>query len=170
MRTSAAGRLTRIAGFACWAIVSAACGESAAERSAAAKAQQRAELARDPELADPLGQLLLERANERAPGWVKLDHVLRGSLAERGRQAFLAVLPFGRCYRFLAGSGAGVIDLDLALFDANGVEISRDVTEDATPELGISASICPGEASQYRIEARKRRGHGDFAIGVFRNE
>jgi hypothetical protein len=156
----------------CWtiALTLSGCGESAADRSAAAKAQQAAELARDPDFADPLGQLLLQRANERASGWVKHDRVLRGTLTERGRQSFLSVLPFGRCYRFLAVSGAGAIDLDLALFDGNGVEVSRDVTEDSTPDLGIAASICPGEASQYRVEARMRRGHGDFALGVFRND
>jgi hypothetical protein len=158
--------------LACWTIAISlpGCGESAADRAAAAKAQQSAELARDPELADPLGQALLKRANERAAGWIKHDHVLRGSLAERGRQAFLSVLPFGRCYRFLAVSGSGAIDLDLALFDGNGVEVARDVTEDPTPELGVETSFCPAEAMQCRIEARMRRGQGDFALGVFRSE
>jgi hypothetical protein len=172
MRTRCGASSAGVAMLACWtiAVSLSGCGESAADRAAAAKAQRSAELARDPELADALGQALLKRANERASGWVKHDHVLRGSLAERGRQAFLSVLPIGRCYRFLAVSGAGVIDLDLALFDGNGVEVARDVTEDPTPELGVEASFCPTEAMQYRIEARLRRGQGEFALGVFRSE
>jgi hypothetical protein len=170
MRTRCAASPAAVAVLACWTVAFAGCGESAAERTAAANARRSAELARDPELADALGQALFERVTERAPGWIKHEHVQRGTLAERGRQAFLSVLPFGHCYRFIAVSGAGVIDLDLALFDANGVETARDVTEDSSPELGVTASICPGEPSQYRVEARMRRGHGDFALGVFHSE
>lgn len=170
MRTRCAASPAGVAVLACWTIAFAGCGENAAARTAAANAQRSAELARDPELADALGQALFARTNERASGWLKHEHVQRGTLADRGKQAFLSVLPFGHCYRFLAVSGAGVSDLDLALFDANGVEIARDVTEDGSPELGVTASICPAEPSQYRVEVRMRRGHGDFALGVFRSE
>lgn len=165
MRTKRAADVATLA-LACFAI---ACGENAVERAKVAERERTAALARDPELTDPLGHTLFSRVEERAPGWVKHEHLWRGTLAERGRQAFLVVLPFGHCYRFLAAGGGGVSDLDLALFDANNVEISRDVTEDPTPDLGIAASICPGEPSAYRIEARVRRGHGDFVLGVFRN-
>jgi hypothetical protein len=152
------------------AIACAACSDSAAERAAAAKADRMAELTRDPELTGPLGQALVDRVRERSAGWVKQNHVMRGTLPERGRQAFLSVLPYGHCYRFLAVSSSGVSDLDLALFDANNVEIARDITEDPTPELGIHASICPGEASQYRVEVRMRRGHGDFLLATLHSD
>jgi hypothetical protein len=147
----------------------AACGENAAARSAAAQQEREAALARDPEMADALGSALLEQVGTHAPGWVKHESLLRGTLNERARQGFLVVLPYGHCYRFLASGGAGVTDLDLALFDSNGVEIARDTSEDPAPNVGVAASICPGDASAVRVEARMRRGHGDFALGVFRS-
>ena len=145
----------------------AACGENAAARSAQAQHEREAALARDPELQDPLGAALLEQVAKHAPGWVKHENLHRGTLNERARQGFLVVLPYGHCYRFIASGGAGVSDLDLALFDGNGVEIARDTSEDPTPNLGVAASICPSDASAVRVEARMRRGHGDFALGVF---
>lgn len=151
-------------------IASAACSDNAAERATAVKADRMAQLSRDSELTDPLGQALVDRVRERSPGWIKHEHVMRGTLAERGRQAFLSVLPYGHCYRYIAVSGSSVSDLDLALMDANNVEIARDITEDATPDLGVSASICPGEASQYRLEVRARRGHGDFLVAVLHSD
>jgi hypothetical protein len=147
----------------------AACGENAAARSAAAQHEREAALARDPELADALGSALLEQVGRHALGWVKHERLLRGTLNERARQAFLVVLPYGHCYRFIASGGAGVSDLDLALFDGNGVEIARDTSEDPAPNLGVAASICPDDASAVRVEARMRRGHGDFVLGVFRS-
>jgi hypothetical protein len=157
--------------WALWSVAScAACGESAADQRAAAELRARqAALAADPELSDALGQALLARVETEAPGWIKQDKLHRGTLAERARQDFLSVLTDGHCYRFIAVAGPEVQDLDLALFDANNVEVQRDVTEDPTPQLGNSASICPIEPMAFRIEARMRRGHGPFAIGAFRS-
>jgi hypothetical protein len=126
----------------------------------------------DPDLADPLGQAIVELAKSEAPGWVKEGSLLRGSLEERGRQAFLLVLKYGHCYRLLGVSGVSGVsgdearDLDLLLFDANGVETQRDVTRSTTPVLGASASICPAEPVAMRVEARMRAGHGPFAIAL----
>jgi hypothetical protein len=98
---------------------------------------------------------------------VKQDKLFRGTLAERARQSYLAVLPYGYCYRFIGTGGPGVGDLDLALHDANGVEVQRDVTDDPTPIIGAAASVCPLEASSFRLEVRMRRGAGDFVVGLF---
>jgi hypothetical protein len=121
---------------------------------------------RDPDLEDPLGQAIVELARAEAPGWVKEGSLLRGSLEERGRQAFLLVLKYGHCYRLLGVSGDEARDLDLLLFDANGVETQRDVTQSTTPVLGASASICPAEPIAMRVEARMRAGRGPFAIAL----
>jgi hypothetical protein len=120
----------------------------------------------DPELVDPLGQAVVELAQTEAPGWVKQGTLFRGSLAERARQSFLVVLTYGHCYRFLGVGGGEVRDMDLLLFDANGVEVQRDVTQSATPVLGASASICPADPSAMRIETRMRVGSGPFAIAL----
>ena len=150
------------------AIACGACGESSAEREAAAVRERVSALAKDPELADPLGRALFDQVEQHAPGWVKYERLYRGTLAERGRKAYLAVLPYGHCYRVLGAGAGGVSDLDLTMFDSNNVEIARDVTADAAPALGVGASICPADASAYRIEVRMRRGHGDYAFGIFR--
>lgn len=150
------------------AIACGACGESSAEREAAAVRERVTALAKDPELADPLGRAIFDQAEQHAPGWVKHERLYRGTLAERGRQSYLAVLPSGHCYRVLGAGGPSVRDLDLAMFDSNNVEIARDVTADRAPALGVGASICPADASSYRIEVRMRRGDGDFAFGIFR--
>ena len=150
------------------ALACGACGESSDERQAAAARERTAALANDPELADPLGRALVSQVEEHAPGWVKHERLFRGTLVERGRQSFLAVLPYGHCYRVFGAGSSGVADLDLAMFDSNGVEIARDVTADTAPGLGLGASICPTDAGQYRLEVRARRGHGDYAVGIFR--
>lgn len=156
-----------------WALCSVAscagCGESAADQRAAELRARHAALTADPELADALGQALLAQIEAHAPGWIKQDKLHRGTLAERARQDFLAVLTDGHCYRFIAVAGADVLDLDLALFDANNVEVQRDVTEDPTPRLGSEASICPIEPMAYRLEARMRRGQGPFAIATLKS-
>lgn len=156
--------------LALWSVASCAgCGESAADQRAAELRARQAALAADPELADALGQALLAQFEAHAQGWIKQDKLHRGTLAERAHQDFLAVLTDGHCYRFIAVAGPEVLDLDLALFDANNVEVQRDVTEDPTPRLGSSASICPIEPMAFRLEVRMRRGHGPFAIGTLRS-
>lgn len=148
-------------------VATAACGENQAERRASATAQRVAALQADPELGDPLGRELFSLVQEQAPGWVKQDKLFRGTLAERARQSYLAILPYGPCYRFIGVGGPGVSDLDLALHDANGVEVQRDVTDDPNPVIGTTASVCPLEASSFRLEVGMRRGAGDFVVGVF---
>jgi hypothetical protein len=145
-----------------------ACGaDKDAAKQTKALAALEASANSDPEFADPLGRQLVDLVRDEALGWVKDGPLLRGKLDERAKQSFLVVLKYGRCYRFLGVGGPGVVDLDLMLYDAQGSEVLRDVTQSPTPVLGTSASLCPGEASALRVEARMRHGRGDFAIGVF---
>jgi hypothetical protein len=169
LQLGAASRISVVT--AVWlSLVSAACKSDAqAEQQKQSLAAWALATSQDPDLADPLGQAIVVSAKSDAPGWHKVDHLFRGSLEERGKQAFLVVLPYGHCYRFLAVGGEQVRDLDLVLFDANGAETLRDVTQSATPALGVSSGICPEEPSAMRVEARMRHGHGSFAIGLFRD-
>jgi hypothetical protein len=147
-----------------------ACNDDRARKEAEAQAEQVAKAANaDPELQDPLGQSVRDAAREHAAGFIKMEHLWRGELATRERRAFLAVLPYGHCYRFVAAGGTGVEDLDLALFDPNGVEVQRDVTQESSAVIGEQASLCPVEPGAYRIEARMRSGAGPFAIGLYRD-
>jgi hypothetical protein len=146
------------------------CKEDRMREEAARMAAERAAVtAADRDLQDPLGHSVAQAALSAADGFVKVDKLWRGELAPKERRAFLAVLPYGHCYRFVAAGGPGVTDLDLALIDPNGVELQRDVTQDSTPALGRDASICPVEPGAYRVEARMRGGEGTFAIGLYRD-
>ena len=168
----ARSRLSGAPAFAVFALVgsavlSAACGpDKEAQKLAQDQAAFEQAAAQDPEFSDPLGRAIADAARVEARGWVKEGKFMRGTLEERGRQAFLVVLRYGHCYRFI-GTAQDANDMDLLLFDANGVETQRDVTQSATPILGASASICPTEPSAVRIEARMRAGRGAFAIALF---
>ncbi len=85
------------------------------------------------------------------------------TLFERG--AARADLPVeeGRCYVSVARGGAGVDDLDLFLFDADGVEVARDLSR------GAEASIehCAHETATYVVEVRAYRGSGAVGLASF---
>jgi hypothetical protein len=169
LRRVRARRLTRALSWL-WLALGSACG---ADKQAVKQAQDEAAFAaaakQDPELGDALGQAIVDLAQRSAPGWVKEGKLLRGSLEERARQGFLVVLTYGHCYRFLAVTDNESNDLDLLLYDANGVERQRDVSQAPTAALGVDASLCPGEPSAMRVEARMRHGRGPFAIALLRN-
>ncbi len=159
---------TRVIGWlACVSLAIAACDD--ARPAAEQKPTVAAALPPDPDLADPLGQAVADAAHHGAPDWQKQDKLWRGQLGVRERQGFLAVLVYGHCYRFIGVGGPGVGDLELALFDPRGVEMQRDVTQDATAVLGVDSGICPSEPGAYRIELRMREGSGSFALGLFRD-
>ncbi|HEY2734513.1 MAG TPA: hypothetical protein VGI70_11045 [Polyangiales bacterium] len=149
--------------------IAACSGDEQAEKQARDDAAFRTAAARDKELSDPLGQAIVELAQRESAGWVKEGSLFRGTLEERGRQDFLVVLKYGHCYRFVGASEDENGDLDLLLFDANGVEKQRDVTRGPDAVLGTSAAICPADASAVRLEARMRHGRGHFAIVLLRN-
>ncbi len=146
------------------AIVACACEARAPEPTPAPPPT-----APDPELEDGLGRVIARLQSEIAPSWVRFEKPFRGELRARERQSFLVVLKYGHCYRVIGAGGAGVTDLDLVLLDSNGVEVQRDVTRDATPTIGVKASLCPGDAGAYRIDVRMAEGQGPFVAAVFRD-
>jgi hypothetical protein len=149
------------------------CNEQRADHAktteAAAAERARQAEAKDPELQDALGQKLAEAARTSAPDWQKQDKLWRGQLATHERQGLLAVLVYGHCYRFVGVGGTGVADLDLALFDPHGVEVQRDVTQQASAALGVDSPICPTQAGAYRVDVHMREGAGSFAVGLYRD-
>ncbi len=166
----------RIARFSlatcCIVLVSVACADGSPSTGVQATqrpATHQALPPPDPDLADPLGQAMAETAQSEASGWEKVGKLWRGKLAARERQAFLSVLTYGHCYRFIGVGAGSVVDLDLALLDPNNVEVQRDVTEGAVTVLGKTVALCPADPGAYRIEARMRSGAGDFAIGLYRD-
>ena len=94
----------------------------------------------------------------------------RGTLEEGGRQTFTEVLREGFCFKLLAQSADGVEDLDLFLYDANGVLSQTDAREGPNPVLGGERPICPQEPGVHRAELRMVRGHGPVLAQWYVNQ
>lgn len=84
-----------------------------------------------------------------------LEHVSEGSVVRQRVQ-----LEEGRCYVIIGRSGEGLIDIDLFLFDAAGVEVARDLGADAEPSI----EHCPPTSARHIVELRTFEGAG--AVGV----
>jgi hypothetical protein len=94
----------------------------------------------------------------------------RAALEADGRQSFTEVLRDGFCYKLLAQSGDGVEDLDLFLYDGNGVLVQTDAREGPNPVLGSDRPICPQEAGVHRTEVRMIRGQGRVLVQWYMNQ
>lgn len=90
----------------------------------------------------------------------------RESLAEGETVVRDVPLSPGRCYRVLAASGEGIVDLDLALVTPRGAALQEDGTVSAAPSLGVLRPLCPAEPGRYRLALRAASGGGDFAWRV----
>jgi hypothetical protein len=93
----------------------------------------------------PLGEPLLERVTE-------------GSVVRVVRE-----LSAGQCYVAIGRAGDGLRDVDLFLFDAVGVEVSRDLAADAQPSI----EHCPRETGAFTVELRAFEGAGAVGLLVF---
>jgi hypothetical protein len=84
-------------------------------------------------------------------------------LPERGSARAELPVEQGRCYVATARGGAGVEDLDLFLFDANGVEVARDLRR------GAEATVehCARDVGGYRLEVRAYHGSGAVGLAAF---
>jgi hypothetical protein len=112
--------------------------------------------------------LLEQRAKKLAEGLVADGAPLRGALQEGGRRDQLLVLRGGFCYRILGAGDDGVEDLDLFLYDPNGVQTHQDPGQDRFPVLGLQAEICPPTSGAYRLQALMYKGSGAYALRTFR--
>jgi hypothetical protein len=94
----------------------------------------------------------------------------RATLEADARQSFTEVLRDGFCYKLLAQSGEGVEDLDLFLYDGNGVLVQTDAREGAHPVLGGDRPICPQEPGVHHTEVRMVRGQGRVLVQWYMNQ
>jgi hypothetical protein len=153
-----------------------ACGEnvqSSAVKELRAGAEPSADAKSDleplPRNAPP-AQVLVQAAKRYAPGLVALGPVISGDLAQGGRSDHLVVLESGRCYRVVGIGGEGVDDMDLFLYDPQGVQANQDASQDRYPVLGVQTEICPIRAGAYRLQVQMYKGGGQFAVGVYRTQ
>jgi len=116
---------------------------------------------------DALARGMQIHAQQLAPGMVPATPLFRGHLTQGQTQDFQAVLQPGKCFKIIGVGADGVSDLDLYLFDPNGVALQQDTETDAYPVLGLESAICPQTAGQFRVQVRMYQGNGDFAVQVF---
>lgn len=107
------------------------------------------------------------RQQQFAQGMVAATPLQRGSLTTSQTQDFQAVLTPGRCYKIIGIGGPTVTDLDLVLFDPNGVQIQQDIATDNYPVLGLSQPLCPTVPGAYRVQVKMYSGQGEFGVQVF---
>jgi len=115
-----------------------------------------------------LGQIVELAAKKYAAGLVAEGALIQGSVVEGARSDHLAVLRAGHCYRIVAVGGAGVEDMDLFLYDPEGVQTQQDPAQDRFPVLGLQAEICPPRGGAYRLQVHMYKGGGPFAARVYR--
>jgi hypothetical protein len=110
----------------------------------------------------------LERlAKKHANGWEPAGPAIHGDLRQGARSDHLLVLRGAHCYRVLAVAADGVSDLDLLLFDPNGVQVQQDPAQDRFPTLGMQTEICPSVGGAYRLQAVMYKGSGAFAARAY---
>jgi hypothetical protein len=107
-------------------------------------------------------------ARKYAGGFVADGAPIQGSVVEGARSDHLAVLRAGHCYRIVAAGGAGVEDMDLFLYDPEGVQTQQDPAQDRLPVLGLQTEICPIRGGAYRLQVHMYKGGGPFAARVYR--
>jgi hypothetical protein len=120
-----------------------------------------------PEPADALEAEIQRRSPNEALMMVPSEPPVRGELAEGTARDFSAALRAGLCYKVLGQGGPGVGDLDLLVYDQNGVLLQRDATVSAQPVIGVDRAICPTEPGLYRVEVRMARGGGPYAVQLW---
>lgn len=146
-----------------------ACGRSTHDQDVLrnAGAEPASAAALTPETHDP-EQALAQQAKRYAQALLADGPIVKGSLAQGARSEQLLVLRGGYCYRVLGAGGEGVEDLDLLLYDPNGVEVQQDPAQDAFPILGQQSEICPSTSGAYRLQVLMYKGSGDFALRAYR--
>ncbi|MFI5306903.1 MAG: hypothetical protein ACHQ53_06115 [Polyangiales bacterium] len=107
-------------------------------------------------------------AKRRARAMLPDGPMLRAELRQGGHRDQLLVLRGGNCYRVLAAGDEGIEDLDLFLFDPNGVLTQQDPAQDRYPTLGVQSELCPPVSGAYRLQASAYKGSGTYALRVYR--
>lgn len=123
----------------------------------------------EPPPGDALAQEMYQRATQFAEGMGPATPLFRGTLQNGATQDYQAVLQGSRCFKIIGVGAEGVSDLDLFLFDPDGVQVQQDTATDSYPVLGLAHPICPDRAGAYRVQVKMFEGSGDFGVQVFQS-
>jgi hypothetical protein len=112
--------------------------------------------------------LVAAMAKRLTRGMLADGAAVHGQLHQGQHQDQLLVLRGGDCYRVLGAGSAGIADLDLFLYDPNGVQVQQDPAEDRFPTLGVLSDLCPPRSGAYRLQVSMYKGAGAYALRVYR--
>ncbi|MFW6052186.1 MAG: hypothetical protein ACODAU_13490 [Myxococcota bacterium] len=151
-----------------------ACEDSAttSEPAPSAGAAEAAEAEQEPDepLSDDPLEAAIQKAARTASPHMEPDGDFRRGRLDRGKHTDLMfVLKDPFCYAVFAQGGPDVDDLDLFLFDPASVPVLQDSARDHHPRLGIQEPICPPAPDTYRLRVEMIRGHGEFAVRLYRS-
>ena len=149
-----------------------ACALVCACTGADAPAQPPPAAAIDPATLEPddaMGRQLRELARREAPQHVPVGTYFRDRLNRGEQRDFLAVLTANHCYRIVGVGDPEVEDLDLVLFDPEGVQWRQDLDQNANPILGNESELCPPRSGAHRLQVRMTAGRGEFLVGLYRS-
>jgi len=118
----------------------------------------------DPTLAGDLPAALSRLAQRYATGWIAASAAFEGELTDAGTQDYQLVLGSAHCVRVLGASEASLDDLDLLLFDPNGVQVQGDQAADRFPVVGLAYPVCPPQPGAYRLQVRATSGAGAVRV------
>jgi hypothetical protein len=102
-------------------------------------------------------------------GMHRMGDTLVGALAEgEAKSAGTFRVVHGECYRVFAVAEPSVTDLDVAVQSSHGANVATDQSEDGWPIVQADRPFCPLDDDTYTLELTARRGHGRFAVEVWR--
>lgn len=97
-------------------------------------------------------------------GFSTLDDDIRGFLVEHAADVREKPMRSGTCYVVLAAATSAVRELDVRIYDSDGVEAVRDGSEGARAAL----RFCPAQSGTYYVTVRASAGSGLYEVRTFR--
>ena len=119
---------------------------------------------------ESLEQQLATRAGVVAKGFLPASPVATGPLVTGASRDHTFVLAGGACHKFVSVSSSKVRELDLLLYDQNGVLVQRDISDDNSPGVGLDSPICPQAPAAYRLQVKMVAGEGEYAVQMFQSK
>jgi hypothetical protein len=116
---------------------------------------------------DPLLERVRLAARDLVPQMAQTDTVVRGRLDQGEFGDYQLILLGDNCYAIVSASTDDLVELDLALYDPNGVLRDRSIRRTGAAALGVAHSLCPPFAGNYRLRVRALDGSGEFVVRVY---
>lgn len=88
----------------------------------------------------------------------------RGFLVEHATEARETPMRSGTCYVAVAAGSSAMRELDLRIYDADGVEVASDTNDGARAAL----LFCPTQTGTYYLTTRASAGSGLYQLRTFR--